>query len=154
MCLTNKAVYIARDRSKVWHATGTQFAVPYVFKTLFSHEPIEFSDLCETKTVASGAIYLDMNEQLRPDEHNYIFVGRAGLFCPIKRGCGGGELVRLLNDKYYAVVGTKDYRWLESEAVQVLEKQEDVDISYYDRLADEAVKSIEQYVSFEELVKE
>lgn len=154
LCLTNKAVYIARDRDKVWHATGTQFAVPYVFKTLFSHEPIEFKDLCETKTVVSGAIYLDMNEGLGPDEHNYIFIGRAGLFCPIKKGCGGGELVRLLNDKYYAVVGTKDYRWLESEAVQVLGKESDVDISYYEHLAQEAIKSIEQYVKFDILVKE
>ena len=34
-----------------WTATGTQFAVPYVFKTLFSNEKIEFSDVCETKEV-------------------------------------------------------------------------------------------------------
>lgn len=39
-----------------WTATGTQFQVPYVFKTLFSKEPIEFSDLCETKSVSKGAI--------------------------------------------------------------------------------------------------
>ena len=74
MCLVNDAVYIARysDDKEIngkhagqWTATGTQFQVPFVFKTLFSHEPIGFDDLCETKTVTS-ALYLDMNEDL-PD---------------------------------------------------------------------------------------
>ena len=66
MCLVNDAVYIARyrypdnDKGK-WTATGAQFAHPYVFKTLFSHEPIEFKDKCETKSVTSS-LYLDMNE--------------------------------------------------------------------------------------------
>ena len=82
MCLVNDAVYIAKYKDPAgckalfdyipgenedhaespWTATGTQFAVPYVFKTLFSHEPIEFSDICETKSVGKGTIYLDMNE--------------------------------------------------------------------------------------------
>lgn len=64
MCLVNDAVYICKYDGH-WDATGAQFAVPYVFKTLFSKEPIEFNDLCETKSVKS-AIYLDMNETL-PD---------------------------------------------------------------------------------------
>ena len=64
MCLVNDAVYICKHDGK-WDATGAQFAVPYVFKTLFSKETIEFDDLCETKSVKS-AIYLDMNESL-PD---------------------------------------------------------------------------------------
>ena len=153
-CLVNKAVYIAKTKEGSWNAVGAQFAVPYVYKSLFSHEPIIFDDLCESKSVVSGAIYLDMNEELLAGEHNYRFVGRAGLFCPILPGKGGGELVRLLNDKYYSVVGAKDYRWLESEMVSVLDKKDDIDISYYDRLVDEAVKTIEQFVKFETLVKE
>ena len=64
MCLVNDAVYICKYDGK-WDATGAQFAVPYVFKTLFSKEPIEFNDLCETKSVKS-ALYLDVNESL-PD---------------------------------------------------------------------------------------
>ena len=63
MCLVNDAVYICKHDGK-WDATGAQFAVPYVFKTLFSKEPIEFDDMCETKSVTS-ALYLDMNEALR-----------------------------------------------------------------------------------------
>lgn len=64
MCLVNDAVYIAKYDTGKWTATGTQFQVPYVFKTLFSHEPIIFEDMCETKAVTGGALYLDMNEHL------------------------------------------------------------------------------------------
>lgn len=83
MCLVNDAVYIAqreledpdwidecKDAAKNgspeptrWTATGAQFAQPYVFKTLFSHQPIAFSDMCETRNV-STALYLDFNEDL------------------------------------------------------------------------------------------
>ena len=120
-CLVNDAVYIAKDKEGKWTAVGTQFQIPYVYKTLFSKEPIEFDDICETKTVTS-ALYLDMNEDLPdvtefeaqrekafkkdpnydPTEidleiakgHNYIFVGRVGSFCPMKAGAGGGWLCR------------------------------------------------------------
>lgn len=63
-CLVNDAVYIAKDKDGRWTATGTQFAVPYVFKTLFDKMPIEFDDLCELKSVKKGAMYLDKNEDL------------------------------------------------------------------------------------------
>lgn len=85
MCLVNNAVYIAKflppemcdqlygyipeknqDKGGRWEPTGAQFADPYVFKTLFSREPIVFSDYCQTKSVQGGAIYLDFNENL-PD---------------------------------------------------------------------------------------
>ena len=65
MCLVNDAVYIAKYKDGGWTATGTQFQIPYVFKTLFSKELIEFDDMCETKSVTSS-LYLDMNEKL-PD---------------------------------------------------------------------------------------
>lgn len=65
MCLVNDAVYIAKNKDNEWTATGTQFAIPYIFKKLFSKEPIEFDDMCETKSVTS-TLYLDMNESL-PD---------------------------------------------------------------------------------------
>lgn len=66
MCLVNDAVYIAKYDNGEWTATGKQFAVPYLFKTLFSKEEIEFSDMCETFSVSKGNLYLDMNENL-PD---------------------------------------------------------------------------------------
>lgn len=76
MCLVNDSVYIAKvieeDGEKIepyWTATGTQFAVPYVFKTLFSKEPITFKDMCETMSV-STAMYIDFIED-RPDVSEY-----------------------------------------------------------------------------------
>ena len=80
--------------------------------------------------------------------HNYIFVGRVGQFCPIKPDKGGGILYRCDNQKYYAVTGTKGYRWLESEVVKTLGKEADIDRSYYDKLVNDAVENISQYGDF------
>ena len=224
MCLVNDAVYIARyatiDRccelygqkylnsSKDickenkkhpydWTATGTQFQIPYVFKTLFSKDPIDFEDMCETKSVTSS-LYLDMNEDLPDvseyekqfakllkdisdiskledpmteecqefeklekiiaDGHSYHFVGRVGQFCPIKPGCGGGILLRETENKktkvksYAAATGSKGFRWLESEMVRQLEKQKDIDRTYYNNMVDEAVKTLSVYGDFERFV--
>lgn len=158
LCLVNKAVYICRysdddpEEPGKWSATGDQFAQPYVFKTLFSREDIVFEDMCEMKTVTTS-MYLDMNEDLPEDEHFYKFVGRAGQFCPIKKGCGGGELMRKGdNDKYSYVTGTKGYRWLESEQVKLLGKEDDIDRSYYNDLVDKAVKDISEFGDFEMFV--
>lgn len=157
MCLVNNAVYIAKykegEHPGEWTATGTQFAVPYVFKTLFSKEPIVFEDMCESKSVTS-CMYLDLNEALPAGEHDYKFVGKIGQFCPIKPGHGGGLLVRSATDKegnvkYDSVVGTKDYRWLESERVKAYGSVDDIDRSYYNKLVDDAIDSISQYGDFE-----
>lgn len=153
MCLVNDAVYIAKYKDGDWTATGTQFQVPYVFKTLFSKEPIEFEDLCETKSVTS-ALYLDMNEQLPEGEHDYHFIGKVGLFCPIKEGCGGGVLLRKADDKYHAATGTKGYRWLESEMVRQLNKENDIDTGYYDSLVTEAIGTISAYGFYDWFVDE
>lgn len=202
MCLVNDAVYIAKYKdgkhAGEWTATGTQFQVPYVFKKLFSKEPIEFEDMCETKSVTS-ALYLDMNEGL-PDVselekelerivkrakefgvtmdlsgnsgdaeldplvkeiakgHNYHFIGKVGQFCPIKPGCGGGILLRETENKktgekgYAAATGSKGFRWLESEIVRELGKENDIDRTYYNNLVDEAVKSLSSYGDFERFV--
>lgn len=152
MCLVNDAVYIAKHDGK-WDATGAQFAVPYVFKKLFSKEPIVFEDMCETKSV-STALYLDMNEGFENEQHNYIFIGKVGLFCPIKPGCGGGELMRQGVDKdgnvkYSSATGAKGFRWLESETVKTLGKEADIDRSYYDKLVDAAADVISKYGDLE-----
>lgn len=154
LCLVNDAVYIARDKNSEWVATGAQFAQPYVFKTLFSHEPIVFNDFCEVKSVVGSALYLDMNENLSEGGHNYVFVGKIGQFTPIKSGCNGGLLMRSKEDKYYAATGTKGYRWLESEMVRELNKEGDIDKQYYINLVDSAVKDISEYGDFEWFVSD
>ena len=159
-CLVNDAVYIARTESSnepiykngeyigPWTATGAQFAQPYVFKSLFSHESIGFEDMFETKTVTS-ALYLDFNEELGDEEHDYHFVGKAGAFCPVRDGCGGGLLLRIKDGKYYAATGTKGYRWLEAEMVKTLSREKDINRDYYNKLVDEAVENISQFGDFE-----
>lgn len=154
-CLVNDAVYIARykegPKAGQWAAVGSQFAQPYVFKTLFDKKAqIVFEDLCESKAVTSS-LYLDMNEDLGPDEHNYVFIGKAGLFCPVKSGTGGGLLMREKDGKYYAATGTKGHRWLEAEVVQKLGKEKDIDKSYHDKLVEEAIDTIAKFVDPQEL---
>src|SRR5690606_9208315 len=79
-CLVNDAVYIAKTKDgrkpSKWVATGAQFQHPYVFKTLFTQQPINFKDLCETKSVTT-ALYLSFEDK------NH-FVGKVGTFVPIK----------------------------------------------------------------------
>lgn len=153
MCLVNDAVYICKSRTyEKWEATGAQFAVPYVLKNLFTHEDLEFKDFCETKTVKVGDIYIDMaNDREDPDLR---FVGKAGLFTPILPGKGGGTLYRVSDEKLYAVTGTTGYQWLESERVQALGMEDEIDVSYYDTLCDGAIETIEKFVPYEKLVRE
>ena len=155
MCLVNDAVYIAKTATGDWSAVGTQFAVPYVFKTLFSKEDILIDDLIEVKNVTNpAAMYLDFNETLGPNEHDYQFIGKAGSFVPIKDGCGGGILLRKKDEKYNAVVGTKGYRWMIPEMVLNLGKEDDIDMSYYDRLVKEAITKVNEFGNFDDFVKE
>ena len=207
-CLVNNAVYVAKlatddedwisDAKKAeskglpeptrWTATGAEFQHPYIFKTMFTHEPIEFEDYCETKEVTGGSLYLDMNESLSDvsmyekeladrvkydisyknptlqsctdeelkhliDEgHEYKFVGRVGNFVPIISGRGGGELLREKDGKYSAATGTKGYRWLESEIVKTLGKEDDIDISYYRNLVNESIEHISEFGDYEQFV--
>lgn len=153
MCLVNDAVYIAKYDNGEWTATGTQFQIPYVFKKLFSKEEITFDDLCVTKSVTSS-LYLDMNEGLSEDEHNYRFIGKVGRFCPIKPGCGGGLLMREKDGKYYAATGTKGYRWLESEIVESMDKMKDIDESHFKAMADTAIDTIKKYGDYEWFVSD
>lgn len=148
MCIVNKSTYICVTGDGEWSATASQFAHPYVYKTLFTKEPIQFEDLCETKSVKT-AMYLDMNEGLQEDEHDYRFVGKVGSFVPIKDGFGGGELMRLANnDKYYAVTGTKGLRWMEAPLVKELGKEDDINMDYFHDLATASIESIEKYGNF------
>ena len=231
LCLVNNAVYICKytndpengKKAGQWDATGDQFAEPYVFKTLFTHEEINFWDLCVRQTVAKGlGLYLDMNEKLPdtvalekeeeklikkwhkvgfeltaendsnlvtgfapnltdiPDKkmeqyaqnvfhedfvklcdiqeqirqcHDYHFVGKAGLFCPIKEGCGGGRLVRENNGKFGYAAGAKGYRWLEAETVRELHMEDRIDMSYFEELKEEAIRTISEYGDFETFIK-
>jgi len=234
LCLVNDAVYICRysedpangkDAGK-WEGTGDQFkkdSSPYVFKTLFSREPIDFYDMTETQTVkVGGGLFLDMDEDLPdptplekeeeklirkwrkvdfdlnaendlaltegrapvltdiPDKkqeqyaseafhsdylrlmqvreemkkcHNYRFIGKAGLFCPVKVGAGGGRLVRENNGKYGYAAGAKGWRWLEAETVKELGLEDRINREYFDLQAEDARNAIRVFGDFEAFVK-
>lgn len=149
-CLVNDAVYIAKkgEPPYSWEAVGAQFQHPYVYKTLFSHEPITFDDLCETKQVTQGAMFLDF-ELDRPvfQPENLQFVGRSGRFVPVTAEGGGAILYRIKDDKYYAVTGTKGYLWAEAEKVNP--RDVEIDMRYFDKLVLEARKTIGKFGDFE-----
>lgn len=178
ICLVNNAVYVAKaatpewceetygyipeenepgylEQNGYWTATGTQFQVPYVFKTLFSKQPVDFEDKCEVKSSKEGALYLDFDEGLPDDEHSYRFVGKVGQFTPIKEGCGGARLLAKREDKktgetkFVGATGTIGYRWMESEIVRMTNKQDLADDSYYISLVNGAKDTIGKYGDFE-----
>ena len=150
MCLVNKSTYIAKyatgKHAGEWTATGAQFQQPYVFKSLFSHEPLIFDDMCETKNTKT-AFYLETEGKDGTPE--YRFIGRAGQFTPVKPGVGGGRLVREQSGKYYSATDADGYLWLESETVRELGLEDFVDTSYYQRKVDDAVADISSYGDFE-----
>ena len=230
LCLVNDAVYICKytndpangKEAGKWEGTGDQFkkkSSPYTFKTLFSHDPIEFKDLCVTQTVKVGlGIYLDMDENLSSDTalvseqekllrkwkkvgyelnadndlritngeaptlsdvpsrkieqytkdvyhsdyvrlaeleqeikkcHDYHFIGKAGLFCPIRPGMGGGRLVRDNKGKFANTAGSTGYRWLEAERVKELHMEDCIDLDYFEEIKNKAIDTINLYGDFE-----
>lgn len=161
MALVNDAVFIAQyswhaeepELVGTWSAVGAQFQHPYVFKTLFSKEPIEFKDLCEIKQVFNGAaIYLDF-EHDRPAVlvDGMHFVGRVGAFVPVTQDAGGAMMYRVKDGKLGAVSGTKGYLWVEAEMAETM-KEDCLDMGYFMRLVDDAIATINKFGSFEEFV--
>lgn len=226
LCLVNNAVYICKytddpangKLAGKWDATGDQFKEPYVFKSLFTHEEIDFWDLTVTQTVKVGnGLYLDFDEDLPSSEllekeedkllkkwkkvgyelteendanlsdgfaptltgipdkkledygkemfhadylklcdirmdiskcHNYQFIGKAGLFCPMLPGHGAGRLVRENNGKYAYAAGSKGYYWLEAETVRERRLEDFIDMSYFEALKNDAIRTIEEYGDF------
>jgi hypothetical protein len=145
-CLVNDAVYIARKGDK-WIAVGAQFQHPYVFKTLFSGEELKFEDYCEDRNVKKGTMYLDTSGDDEPDVSKMRHLGRTGMFVPVLKG--GGRIFRVHEGKYYAVARTKGHLWIEAEIAKQRDDLE-IDMSYFEKLRDEAIAAISQFGSFEE----
>jgi len=142
-CLVNDAVYIAKSVTGEWTATGAQFAEPYVFKTLFSGEEVTFDDLVQTKTVTT-ALYLDFEDGNDPQ-----FVGRAAGFVPVKPGTGGASLLREKDGKYHSASGTKGWHWKEAPTVKELGLEDEVDMTFYLKLANDAITAISKQGDYE-----
>ena len=141
MFLQDDAILVGKWEGGGWTAVGARYAKPYVFKTLFSKEPIVFDDLVEKRAVKKAAIYLEMDE----GNGERIFVGRVGRFCPMKPGTGGGTMLRIADEKVGAVTGTKGYHWMTAQMVLELGKEDDIDLSYYDNAVDDALAAIAKH---------
>lgn len=117
----------------------------------------------ENKT--EGELVLDYNGRR-------YHVGRTGLFVPVSEELGG-KLIRIKDGKEFAVQGTKGYYWVEAEMLKTLkpealarmtfERVEDavegtgsiadiINLEYFENLVEKAVKTIEQFGKYEELV--
>ena len=151
MCIIDDAQYVAyeveADGEKLeqpfWTVTGAKFAPPYLFKNLFTHEPVVFNDVTETKSVQDAAMYISADGKDK-------FVGRVGSFVAVQEKYGG-KLVRIKGKKRSAVTGTKDWFWNEASAVR--EHPEWINKDYYRKQCDDAVATIEKYYPFNEFVE-
>jgi hypothetical protein len=97
-------------------------------------------------------MYLDREEHDKGEELDHRrmrFLGRTGRFVPVQ--VGGGTLYRVKEDKYYAVAGTKGYRWIDAEIAQTIPDLK-IDMAYFEKLKADAIKTIEQFGSFQELI--
>jgi DNA polymerase elongation subunit (family B)/energy-coupling factor transporter ATP-binding protein EcfA2 len=142
LVLINDAVLVGRInidedlRSSIWDVVGARFAKPYVYKSLFSKEPLEFEDFIETRSVVKGEMYIDFDGDME-------FIGRIGMFCPMKTE--GGLLYRVIDDKQYAVTGTKGYRWLQAHIVKANSLEDDIDVSYFEEQTEDALSKISAF---------
>ena len=87
--------------------------------------------------------------------HDYKFIGKVGLFCPVRSGFGGGELMRKgSNGGYSSVTGTKGYRWLEACHIPEDVYDKYIDMSYFNELVNTAIETINEFGSFDRFITE
>lgn len=127
LALVNKSTYICQDQKDEWHATGAQFADPYVFKTLFTKDDIVKEDFFVTKEVKNASIFLGEK-----------FIGR---LAEIYASETGEEIFRVVEEKRGSISGTKGFRWKLSKDWS---GKNDVDMTYYKDLIEKAVEAIKK----------
>lgn len=139
MALINKAVLIAHNKGgdeKDWHAVGKEFAVPYVYKTLFTHDELVDEDYIISKSAKAGPIFLGDK-----------FIGKVGTFYASR---SGQELAWIKDDKRNALTGTKGFFWRLPED---LTNKYDIDQNYYDTLVVDALKKINKVGDISKLIE-
>lgn len=131
-----------------WTATGDLFAEPYVFKSLFTHEPIVFADECITINSNKGALHLVSDEGT--DHEVDTFIGTIGQFTPMKKG--GSTLYAVRDGKRNAASGTKGFMFLESTTVEENHLEDDIDKNYFIAECDKDIEVISKYGDFDQFV--
>ena len=125
LALVNKSTYICQDLDDKWHATGAQFQDPYVFKTLFTKEPVTEEDFFVTKEVKNAAIHIGGK-----------FIGR---IAKIYASVSGEDITRVAGDKVGSIAGTKGYKW---KLAGDYTNRKDIDMLYYTELVEKAKEAI------------
>lgn len=166
MCLVNRAVFIAEDVNdktgeSYWSATGKMFQQPYVFDMMFGDGETDLENLREARHVKKGSIYIESEELIgnihddsnEPTSQERIdqmhFVGRTGVFYPVRPGFGGGNLWRVQDGELYSVSNTKGYLWKEAHLIRPNELNED----YYQETVTKAMQAIVNVGSYRDLIE-
>lgn len=124
MALINNAVYIAQLEDDSWSPVGAEYANTYLLKRVWTKEELVDRDFFITKQ-SKGHIYLG-------DE----FVGKVGSIYASKTGA---ECMWTDDDENFkSVTGTKGYLFKQTDKFDI----EDVDFSYYDKVAIDGLKKI------------
>lgn len=151
LCLVNNAVFIGKTKDGEWKAVGKEFQVPYIYKTLFTKEPLTFDDYTVAFSVKKSALYIRKGD-------GYQFVGRVGEFVPVKEYYGGELLTHDLSDpdsKWNSASGAKGYYWLEAETVRGMienmgiDMNTIIDFSYFEKMCDDAKNDLMVYGGYD-----
>ena len=134
MALINNAVYIAQLENDAWSPTGAEYANTYLLKRVWTKEELVDKDFFITKQ-SKGHIYLG-------DE----FVGKVGSIYASKTGaeCMWTED----NENFKSITGTKGYLFKQTDKFDI----EDVDFSFYDKIAVDGLKKIMKVGDIKDIV--
>lgn len=151
IAVINKAVLIGETVDGKWKAVGAQFDFPYVYKSLFSREPLELEDYMVTNQV-QGHIYEGNLPDIRPGEtqkaykerikeynikENMDFVGKFFYGYASKTG---NDIIRLDSDTNRSgyVGGSKGFKWKHAKEISL----QDIDMEFYHKKVREAVSAL------------
>ena len=151
MALVNDAVLIAqigwpeKEKGK-WEAVGTQFAVPYVKKTLFTHEEVEPEEFAMLKQANGGSIFIG-NKFV--GKNAYIYPSRTGGEAIVKRPTDISSSVKLRYDKgIEGYLPQRDYlmkspEYIEQKRIERIAKEVKVEPEVIQEIID---SNFEKYV--------
>lgn len=145
LALTNKATIIGHiswhgkeKKIGTWEATGAQYAMPYVYKKLFSGEDIVEQDFFMLKSAKdpikfTNKVTLGSNIEVSDNDR---FVGKNAYIYASKTG---QNIYADRGETKAAITGTKGYLW---KLAAEYSGKDDVDIAYYDKLVSDGVDDI------------
>lgn len=118
-----------------WTATGKEFAIPYIFKTLFTHEEITLDDLNIVQQSKTGNLYLGKDE-------SRTFIGKIGQFSPVANGRPIYAIAVNDEGKETCTGVGVGYNWVETKDVT---DPSAIDRTYFVTLAEKSYEKIESY---------